>query len=251
MSKLREKIQQALATVPNFGSLKDNVEITITSDGLRIELLETEAGMFFESGRANPTDAGASLLARMAEELGKLPNSLLVEGHTDAKAFAASASYSNWELSTDRANAARRLMEAHGVGPEQVAQVRGFAERQLRHPEAPDAASNRRISVIVQYLPTSAPPSADSGQPDAKSKPEAGKGGEAEHKTKPKPRRRRRLSPRRSRIRQRNSSRYMYSGTGIPSIPAIRSSCRRKKSVIHRRNTFFSRFSSWMIGYFS
>jgi chemotaxis protein MotB len=184
MSRLREKIQQALATVPNFHSLKDNVEITITPDGLRIELLETEAGMFFESGRANPTDAGASLLTRMAEELGKLPNSLLVEGHTDAKPFAASASYSNWELSTDRANAARRLMEAHGVRLEQVAQVRGFAERHLRHPEDPNAASNRRISVIVQYLPTPAPPSA-SAEPDAKSKPEAGKDGEAEHKTKP------------------------------------------------------------------
>ncbi|HTS66337.1 MAG TPA: flagellar motor protein MotB [Candidatus Acidoferrales bacterium] len=152
MGKLRDKIQQALTTVPNFRSLKDHVEITITADGLRIELLETEAGMFFESGRALPTEAGAELLTRLAEELGKLPNSLLIEGHTDAKPFAASQSYSNWELSSDRANAARRLMETRGVRSEQVGQVRGYAERQLRHPEDPKAASNRRISVIVQYL---------------------------------------------------------------------------------------------------
>ena len=160
MDKLREKIQQALMTAPNFRNLKDHVEITITSDGLRIELLETEAGMFFESGRPLPTEAGTDLLARLAEELGKLPNNLLIEGHTDARPFVKYESYSNWELSTERANAARRVMESHGVNARQIAQVRGFAERQLRHPEDPEAASNRRISVIVQYLtpPTEAPP---------------------------------------------------------------------------------------------
>jgi chemotaxis protein MotB len=164
MDKLRDKIQQALATVPNFRDIKDHVEITITADGLRIELLETEAGMFFESGRARPTEAGAGLLTRLAQELGKLPNNLLIEGHTDAKPFVTNETYSNWELSTDRANAARKLMEANGVRPEQVGQVRGYAERQLRHPEDPNAASNRRISVIVQYLEPSAgqPPTAKS-----------------------------------------------------------------------------------------
>jgi chemotaxis protein MotB len=156
MSKLREKMEQALKTMPNFREMKDHVEMTITVDGLRIELLETEAGMFFESGRPLPTASGAELLTRLAEELGKLPNHLLIEGHTDARPFATKDGYySNWELSTDRANSARRLMELHGIRAEQVAQVRGFAERQLRHPEDPDHASNRRISVIVQYL---APP---------------------------------------------------------------------------------------------
>jgi chemotaxis protein MotB len=88
----------------------------------------------------------------LAEELGKLPNGLLIEGHTDAKPCSGGTSYSNWELSTDRANAARRLMEGRGVRPEQIGQVRGFADRQLRHPEDPDAASNRRIRVIVQFV---------------------------------------------------------------------------------------------------
>ena len=152
MDKLREKIQQALMTVPNFRSLKDHVEITITADGLRIELLETEAGMFFESGKPVPTENGAELLTRLAEELGKLPNDLLIEGHTDAKPFSGDRSYSNWELSADRANSARKIMETHGLRPEQVGQVRGYAARQLRHPEDPDGPSNRRISVIVQYL---------------------------------------------------------------------------------------------------
>jgi chemotaxis protein MotB len=173
MTKLREKIQQALVTLPAFQQLKDHVEITITADGLRIELLETEAGMFFESGRPVPTESGSALLARLAEQLGQLPNDVLIEGHTDSKAFSGDGSYSNWELSTDRANSARKLMEAHGLRPAQVAQVRGYADRQLRHPDDPESPTNRRISVIVQYLkvqPTSDKPAAQTKKEDATKK---------------------------------------------------------------------------------
>jgi chemotaxis protein MotB len=152
MHKLREKIQQALMKVPNFSNLKDHVEITITSDGLRIELLESEAGVFFEKGKPVPSSGGSELLQTLAHELGELPNELLIEGHTDSKPYTGDGSYGNWELSTDRANSARRLMEANGLRPNQVAQVRGYADRQLRHPEDPESPSNRRISVIVQYL---------------------------------------------------------------------------------------------------
>jgi chemotaxis protein MotB len=143
MDKLRDKTQQALASVPNFHDIKDHVEITITADGLRIELLETEAGMFFESGRPQPTETGAGLLTRLAQELGKLPNHLLIEGHTDAKPFVCNQNDSNCVLSTDRANAARRLMQANGARAEEMRAVRGYAERQLRHPADPNAASNR------------------------------------------------------------------------------------------------------------
>ncbi len=173
MAKLKEKMEQALKSMPNFRDMKDHIEMTITADGLRIELLETEAGMFFESGRPLPSASGAELLARLAEELGKLPNKLLIEGHTDAKPFVvAGGAYSNWELSTDRANAARRLMEVHGIRGDQVAQVRGFAERQLRHPQDPESPSNRRISVIVQYLTPPVAPSkapAEAGKAPAES----------------------------------------------------------------------------------
>ncbi len=162
MDKLREKIQQALMQTPNFRDLKDHVELTITPDGLRIELLETEAGMFFESGKPVPTEVGTDLLARLAAELGKLPNKILMEGHTDSKPFAGDGNYTNWELSTDRANSARRLMQAHGLRTEQVAQVRGYADTQLRRKEDPEAASNRRISVIVQWL---SPPPAPTPKP--------------------------------------------------------------------------------------
>ena len=164
MVKLQEKIQQALAETPNFKSLKDHVEITITADGLRIELLETDAGMFFESGKAVPTETGSDLLGRLAVELGKMPNTMLIEGHTDSKPFSSDNGYSNWELSTDRANSARKLMENHGLRAAQVNQVRGYADRELRHPEDPSHASNRRISVIVQYLPQ---PPGEAGEKDS------------------------------------------------------------------------------------
>src|SRR6202043_2083111 len=81
MNKLREKIQQAMMKIPNFSRLKDHVEITITSDGLRIELLESEAGVFFEQGKPVPSAGGAELLKNLAHELGEMPNELLIEGH--------------------------------------------------------------------------------------------------------------------------------------------------------------------------
>jgi chemotaxis protein MotB len=172
MAKLAQKIQEALLKVPDFRTLKDHVEITITSDGLRIELLETEAGMFFESGKPVPTASGSELLTLLAGQLGTLPNNVTLEGHTDSKPFV--GQYGNWELSTDRANSARKIMENHGLRPEQVQQVRGYADRQLRHPEDPESPSNRRISVIVQYLnPKDAP---------AKEEPPAAPEGKAEGK---------------------------------------------------------------------
>ncbi|HEY7096411.1 MAG TPA: flagellar motor protein MotB [Terriglobales bacterium] len=152
MPRLKEELQKAVRTMTNFEQFKDQLEMTVTSEGLRIELLETESGTFFESGRPTPSPNGVELLDRLAEELGKLPNKVSIEGHTDSKPYAEEGDYGNWELSTDRANAARRLMQAHGLGSDQVTQVRGFADQHLRKPEQPLDASNRRISVIVQYM---------------------------------------------------------------------------------------------------
>ena len=150
MDLLKGKIQQALQQSPEFAKLKDYVQMTVTGEGLRIELLENEKGVFFENGQAAPTALGTDLLTRLAKELGKLSNSLLVEGHTDSKVYQ-SAIYSNWELSADRANAARRIMQERGLRSDQVKQVRGFADQQLRLPAEPENPSNRRISIIVQY----------------------------------------------------------------------------------------------------
>jgi chemotaxis protein MotB len=152
MEKLKDRLEQAMKTLPQFSQMKDQVQITITNDGLRVELLETDKGMFFQSGNANPSETGKEILVSLAKEMGKLPNHILIEGHTDSKPFSNGGAYTNWELSADRANSARRIMEAGGLREDQVKQVRGFADQQLRKKDDPGNASNRRVSVIVQYL---------------------------------------------------------------------------------------------------
>ena len=151
LSQLKDKLEEAMKEVPEFKALEDQVQITVTGEGLRIELMETEKSMFFKSGSAAPSEVGQDFLARIAGEIGKLNNFVTIEGHTDAKPFSSKKGYSNWELSADRANSARRLMEGSGLRPDQVTQVRGFASQRLRKLDNPDDPSNRRISIIVQY----------------------------------------------------------------------------------------------------
>jgi chemotaxis protein MotB len=153
MPKLKDQLQEKIRQMNDFEKLKDHVEITVTSEGLRIELLESASGTFFDSGSPKLNGDGRELLITLAGELGKLPNKISIEGHTDSKPYSGSGNYSNWELSTDRANAARRLMQANGVGASQVTQVRGFADQRLRKANDPLDSSNRRVSLIVQYIP--------------------------------------------------------------------------------------------------
>jgi chemotaxis protein MotB len=152
MGKLKDKLEEAVRSMPKFSQLKDNLQMTVTGEGLRLELLESEKGTFFESGNARPTAAGDELLKKVAEELGKLPNKVTVEGHTDSHPYPGGHNYSNWELSADRANSARRAMQGEdGLRPDQVTQIRGYADQHLRVPEDPENPTNRRVSVIVQY----------------------------------------------------------------------------------------------------
>ncbi len=150
MDALKSRIEEALLKNPDLSKLKNYVEMTITGEGLRIELLENAKGVFFENGDAQPTENGRRLLILIAGQLGKLKNRILIEGHTDARPYQG-VLYSNWELSADRANVARRIMQESGLRPDQVSQVRGYADQQLRLPDHPEDPSNRRISIIVQY----------------------------------------------------------------------------------------------------
>lgn len=152
MPKLKEQLQIAIKQMTDFEKLKSHIEMTVTAEGLRIELSESASGTFFDTGSAKLKPDGAELLVTLAQELGELPNKISIEGHTDSQPYAPSAAYGNWELSADRANTARRVMQANGVRADQITQVRGFADQRLRKPEAPLDPANRRISVIVQYI---------------------------------------------------------------------------------------------------
>jgi len=160
MQQLKKQLEKAISGIPNFDKLKSHIEMTVTPEGLRIELIEGANGTFYESGSPKLNVDGQDLLGTLATELGKLPNKLSVEGHTDAKPYSAKSNYGNWELSADRANSARRLLQDHGVGESQITQVRGFADQALKKPDAPLDPANRRISLIVLYTQPAASGSA-------------------------------------------------------------------------------------------
>jgi chemotaxis protein MotB len=151
MQKLKDELLRSIHHLDPLDKLKNQIEITITPEGLRIELMESERGTFFELGSARPTPALTDLLKVLSQELGKLPNHISIEGHTDSKPYTGARNYDNWDLSTDRANEARRMMQSEGIRPDQISQVRGFADQRLRVRQKPEDPSNRRISLIVQY----------------------------------------------------------------------------------------------------
>ena len=169
---LKEQLLKTIQNIDVLNKLKKQIEITVTEEGLRIELIENEKGTFFQSGSAQPTPALAEILKVLAGQLKTLPNSISIEGHTDAQPYVTSATYSNWELSADRANVARREMQVDGIRKDQVSQVRGFADQRLYVPKKPLDAANRRVSVVVQNLPQTQP--AKANLKEASAKPETG-----------------------------------------------------------------------------
>jgi chemotaxis protein MotB len=166
---LKEQLQRSIQQKADLNKLSNQIEMTVTPEGLRIELLESKDGTFFESGSAELSESGQSILKLVSAELKQLPNKLSIEGHTDSTPYIEGAVYGNWELSVDRANAARRNMQEMGIRRDQVAQVRGYADQRLRTPKDPTDPSNRRISLIVQYtsaVETAASPPQSSGRPE-------------------------------------------------------------------------------------
>jgi chemotaxis protein MotB len=176
MKLIKEELEKKIQNVADFNKLSKQIEMTITAEGLRIELLEQAKGTFFESGDATPSPSGRELLTALAQEIGKLPNRVSIEGHTDSTPYQGRTDYSNWELSADRANAARRIMCEHGMRADQVEQVRGFADQHLRNKQDATDPANRRISLIVQYLDTDQQAEGDApGEPKSPAGDPAGK----------------------------------------------------------------------------
>jgi chemotaxis protein MotB len=144
--RLEAKLRDA-----GIGAAGANVQVIVTDQGLRIELVEGPDGeTFFAFGSSQLKPAASHALALIAEELKESGTGIVVEGHTDAAPFG-SPGYSNWELSSDRANAARRVLEAHGLGDGRIGEVRGYADHDLRDPKNPLDRANRRISVLLPY----------------------------------------------------------------------------------------------------
>ncbi|HYW51660.1 MAG TPA: flagellar motor protein MotB [Gemmatimonadaceae bacterium] len=159
----QKRIAARIDSNPSLATLKGSIEVIITKDGLRIELVEKGSGEdFFPQGSAVLRPRAVTAIALIAEEIGLLSNPLILEGHTDGAPFGIGGSYTNWELSADRANAARRVVVSAGVPNDRLVQVRGLADRDLRNPNDPFDPTNRRISIFLPFRAFDDPNAKDS-----------------------------------------------------------------------------------------
>lgn len=151
-NEIEEMIDDMISNRPDMKEILSSIKIEMTEEGLRIELIETTESLFFKIGSANLTQEAIDVLKQLASEIGKLPNHVEIEGHTDARGYSPNANYDNWNLSTDRAISASRILNQYGLWQGQVESITGYADRKLRNPDNPFDVVNRRVSIIVKHL---------------------------------------------------------------------------------------------------
>ena len=150
LETLKEKMQDVLAANPKLAAMRSQIRLDMTPDGLRIQIVDEQSRAMFDSGSAIVKPYMRELLREIGQVLTEVPNRLTLEGHTDALPFGGGErGYSNWELSSDRANASRRELLAGGLPDTRVLRVQGLASSALYEPKAPQSPVNRRISIIV------------------------------------------------------------------------------------------------------
>lgn len=149
-SELEREVYQAMQNNPDLRPLMKNVVFEDTPAGLQIQIIDQDGKPMFASGRADLPEATSTLLATLGMSLSKLDNKLVISGHTDAVPFSKGGNYDNWDLSSDRAHATRRVFEASGVTGDRIIRVSGMAASDPLVAEDPKHASNRRVSILVQ-----------------------------------------------------------------------------------------------------
>lgn len=159
---IEQRFSELTAVRPDLDKIMSSIKIEMTKEGLRIELIESTNSLFFQIGSDRLSDEAKSILTQLADKIGRLPNHVEIEGHTDSRGFSNRQIRSNWELSTERANSARRFLEEHGLWDGQIVKVTGYADRKLRNQDNPFDVSNRRVSIVIkqisakEFLPTEA-----------------------------------------------------------------------------------------------
>ena len=147
--KLQEELKEKLSESPQLKQLQDQVQVSREKDGLRIEIIDKADFSMFKLGTSDVEPRAAALLAEVAKSLRDLPNKLAVRGHTDSVGFAPGTGRNNWTLSTERADATRRLMEANGVTTKRFERLEGVADTVPFVPTNPADPRNRRVSITV------------------------------------------------------------------------------------------------------
>lgn len=143
------KIKQVIQETPDLKDFADNLLIDNTPEGLRIQIVDKERFSMFPNGKATMFDHTKKLLQKVSHIIARLPNKISITGHTDSKPFSSDSNYSNWELSTDRANATRRELLLDNFPPERLSSVVGKADRDPLKPGKPEDDQNRRISIVL------------------------------------------------------------------------------------------------------
>jgi chemotaxis protein MotB len=150
LEALKKKVEDALSASPKLAAMKSQIRLDMTRDGLRIQIVDEQNRPMFDSGSAIVKPYMRELLREIGHVLSDVPNRITLEGHTDAQPFSGGErGYSNWELSSDRANASRREVVAGGLPEDRMLLVQGLASSSLFVPGEPTHPMNRRISIIV------------------------------------------------------------------------------------------------------
>lgn len=144
-----ETLKKKFASRPEFNKYADQIKIDVTAEGLKIEIIDKADKVSFPSGSAELTAEAKDILTEIANGLCELPNKINIGGHTDSHVFPSEKGYTNWELSADRANAARRVLESVCIKPSQINRILGFADTVPLIADDPYSPANRRISITV------------------------------------------------------------------------------------------------------
>ncbi len=178
---LKQKVEEVIANDDRLAKYQSQIHLDLTAEGLRIQIVDDQSRPMFDSGDAEIKGYMHDILRAIGHVLDEVPNRLTIEGHTDAKAFSAGErGYSNWELSSDRANASRRELIAGGLSGTKVLRVQGLAASMLYEKDSPESPLNRRISIIVMNREAE-------DRFFRAARAEAGDGGDAESETPDKP----------------------------------------------------------------
>jgi chemotaxis protein MotB len=162
LAALMDALKKGIDERESLAKYKDQILLDVTPEGVRIQIIDHERRSMFPLGSARLEDFSSDILKELAHIVSGVPNRISISGHTDRKPYVA-VNYTNWELSADRANAARRALLAGGLAPEKIGRVVGLASSVLLEPSAPESPVNRRISIVVMNKRTEAAINAENG----------------------------------------------------------------------------------------
>lgn len=151
-TRMGEELLEQMKQDVELNDILDQIKIDFTEEGMRIELVESLSEAFFEIGTASLNPKAFNIIKLIGSKLSTIQNGVSVEGHTDARPFQNTGlGYTNFELSADRANSARRALVFGGLKENQIVEIRGFAANKLKNPNDPYDLLNRRVSIIINY----------------------------------------------------------------------------------------------------